>query len=675
MIPKGNLHAHGGRLATYITKGEDDERAELVEMRGFASDDLRAAFCDIQAIAESQTQCQKPFFHAYVRLPADEALTKEQWIETADRLGEKLGFEDQPRGVALHFLDDGTTHMHVAWSRIDTDQMKAIDPGLYLRKMKEVCRDLEKEFGLREVSSDLSPERQTAAAKRPEFEEARRLGLEVVDIRETIRSCFDRSDNGLSFAAALAEHGMGVARGDRRDYVVIDSECGMHALGKRICGVATEEIRERFGEPFRQSLPGVDELRGQMEARREAGRDGNRSSGGVAPAEQRETASGYPRSRAEIAAEVTALFKASDSGQSFAASLHERGYILARGDRRDFLLIDSDANHYSLPRLIDGARTADIRAKLADIDTDRLPDVAEAKAAMALRTAITGYQRGRGTMTELSSEQVDEQPRLEAQRWNDAAEQERRLQEQRLQNLKQQQGNSAEEAKRIEPQRRKDDERRAAEGEDNSAENRYAQALGQNYDMRDPYGSLARAAMAEHGAFKRQQEDLRKEIAATKDPQEREALQHRQRIEGFEYMAITSQRIAGISDAVSGKDSTQGTADRERAEFWKQEVAKAHEQRAQMMEARQKQEPQQQRGDNDRGTQAREAAARAADAQAQATAGLRPNETRETRAATPEARRGERDAQDSKAAGVDKTGSEPTRQQQQGRGSGGGRGR
>ena len=379
MIPKGNLHANGGKLATYITKGEDDEKAELIEMRGFAATDLQEAFSDIQDIADSQTQCQKPFFHAYVRLPKDESLTREQWLETANRIEAKLGFDGQPRGVALHFLEDGTAHMHVAWSRIDTDQMKAIDPGLYLRKMKEVCRELEVEFGLHQVSSELPPDRQTAAPKRPEFEQDRRLGIDGTEAREAIRSCYDRCDNGPSFAAALAEFDITLARGDRYAFVAVDSEGGLHALGKRTLGVTLAEIEGKLGADFAKSLPTVDAVREGIEARQEAA--------SAAPEVEAKEAHPAHQTQDEIKRCVTDLWNASDSGEAFVAGLEGLGLTLAKGDRRGFVLIDPQGEIHALPRMIEGARTADVREKLRDIDPASLPTVAEAKALTELAAA------------------------------------------------------------------------------------------------------------------------------------------------------------------------------------------------------------------------------------------------------------------------------------------------
>ena len=258
MIAKGNLHAHGGKLAAYLTTtGKGDLGAELVELRGFVADNIRDAFTDVQIQSEA-TRCQKPFFHAYMRLPAEESLTREQWLTVAGRVEKRLGFEDQPRAVAFHYKPDGSTHMHVAWSRIDLDTMKAIDPGLYKNKLKELCREMERDFGLTLVRNERDPEQQTRAAGRNEFEQSRRLNTDLKAIRETIRDCWDRSDNGRAFNAALEQQGLILARGDRRDFVVVDAEGGDHALGKRITGATAAETRARLADMDRTHLPSVD---------------------------------------------------------------------------------------------------------------------------------------------------------------------------------------------------------------------------------------------------------------------------------------------------------------------------------------------------------------------------------------------------------------------------------
>jgi hypothetical protein len=81
-------------------------------------------------------------------------------------------------------------------------------------------------------------------------------------------------------------------------------------------------------------------------------------------------------------AQVTALFEQSDSGPAFRAALEDAGYVLVRGDKRGFVLLDADGKAHSLPRQLPGVKAADLRAFMADINLETLPGVAEARAAL-----------------------------------------------------------------------------------------------------------------------------------------------------------------------------------------------------------------------------------------------------------------------------------------------------
>src|SRR3954452_24185482 len=208
MVVKGNLHADGQKLAAYLITGKKGERAELIELRGFASSDIHAAFIDVHIQAAEATQCEKPFFHSYVRLPEDEELFREQWKHAADRIEKQLGFEGQGRAIAFHHQPGGNTHMHIAWSRIDLEQRRARDPGLYKNKLKEIARQLECELGLTRISSERPAGHKTRAPGRKEFEQARRLGTDIAEIREAIRACWDTADNSRSWTSPLGLEGL-----------------------------------------------------------------------------------------------------------------------------------------------------------------------------------------------------------------------------------------------------------------------------------------------------------------------------------------------------------------------------------------------------------------------------------------------------------------------------------
>jgi hypothetical protein len=126
--------------------------------------------------------------------------------------------------------------------------------------------------------------------------------------------------------------------------------------------------------------------------------------------------------------------------------------------------------------------------------------------------------------------------------------------------------------------RQAEKEAEAKEAEIRDAKNRYAQALGDEYDIRDPYGSLARASMAEYASFRRDREELSRQIAAETDPDKRRTLELRQEIELCDYMTITSHRIAGQSEVIVGRSNTD-EAVRQRAQ------AKAYEERGRQLRA------------------------------------------------------------------------------------------
>ncbi len=90
-------------------------------------------------------------------------------------------------------------------------------------------------------------------------------------------------------------------------------------------------------------------------------------------------------------ATITALWRGTTTGKEFVAALSAAGWQLCRGDRREFVLLDAAGEVHGLARRIEGARAADIRARLADIDPATLPSVAAARDAMrGASAAATG---------------------------------------------------------------------------------------------------------------------------------------------------------------------------------------------------------------------------------------------------------------------------------------------
>lgn len=125
-------------------------------------------------------------------------------------------------------------------------------------------------------------------------------------------------------------------------------------------GLAEDRGPARFDDPAR------------TKARTRADKERAKTSG-ITPEERR--------------AAVTEAWRMSDDGLSLQASLEERGYLLARGDRRSYVVVDLACDVHSLPRQIEGAKTRDVAAKLQNLPVALLPTAERAKILMAQRAA------------------------------------------------------------------------------------------------------------------------------------------------------------------------------------------------------------------------------------------------------------------------------------------------
>lgn len=119
-------------------------------------------------------------------------------------------------------------------------------------------------------------------------------------------------------------------------------------------------------------------------------------------------------------AEITAAYEVSDTPEAFRAALEQKGYILAKGDRRGFVVVDKFGNPHSLTRYIEGHKAAAIKKNLAALDPDRLPSVDQAKEMM--RARAQAYEEARREQQDAAEER---EQLAEKRRRNEQAQKER----------------------------------------------------------------------------------------------------------------------------------------------------------------------------------------------------------------------------------------------------------
>lgn len=82
---------------------------------------------------------------------------------------------------------------------------------------------------------------------------------------------------------------------------------------------------------------------------------------------------------------IAVAWRRSDSGKAFASALMEQGYAICRGERRDFVVMDPNGKIHNPARHIDGAKVADIRARLKDLGPEQIFSIEEARERQRAR--------------------------------------------------------------------------------------------------------------------------------------------------------------------------------------------------------------------------------------------------------------------------------------------------
>lgn len=159
------------------------------------------------------------------------------------------------------------------------------------------------------------------------------------------------------------------------------------------------ELAAKFGLELPPGLKAWQEQQKQQKREKEKleptlAENAQEQASGISPEERR--------------AEITAAYEASDSAEAFRAALEQKGYVLARGDRRGLVVVDERGDVHSLSRYVKGHTAKQIKSRLAALEEGHLPSVDEAKEIMR--------RRAQAQEDRLREQQQDQQRRREQER-------------------------------------------------------------------------------------------------------------------------------------------------------------------------------------------------------------------------------------------------------------------
>ncbi len=149
MIIKSHIRGGYRAAAEYLKEQGQNEKIRLVEISDPGAKNLDDAFYNMWAIA-SRTRCTKPLHHISINPMKDERLTDKQILAIVERCEEKYGYKMfHHQRVIVEHIKDGRQHFHVIWNRLSLKTGKPVWPGQHWKKSKQVCREMEKELGLK----------------------------------------------------------------------------------------------------------------------------------------------------------------------------------------------------------------------------------------------------------------------------------------------------------------------------------------------------------------------------------------------------------------------------------------------------------------------------------------------------------------------------------------------
>jgi len=260
MILKASQRGGAKQLGLHLLRQDDNEHVEVHEVRGFVSEDVIGALKEAHAVSQG-TRCKQFLFSVSFNPPETEQVGTKTFEQAIDRVEAKTGLAGQPRVIVFH-EKEGRRHAHAVWSRIDAENMTAVNLPHFKLKLRDISRELYLEHewkmprGL--MNSDARDPRNFSLA---EWQQAKRMGQHARDVKAMMQECWAVSDSRAAFEQALSERGFILAKGDRRGHVAVSHRGEVLSIARSI-GKKVKDVSAKLGKLH--NLPSVEDARARM---------------------------------------------------------------------------------------------------------------------------------------------------------------------------------------------------------------------------------------------------------------------------------------------------------------------------------------------------------------------------------------------------------------------------
>lgn len=257
MILKASQRSGTQQLAQHLLNAAQNEHVIVHELRGFMADDLKGALQEIQAQAQANKKIRKPLFSMSINPPIGKKATVADFEDAANRIETLLGLANQPRTLVFH-EKEGRRHAHIVWSRVD-ENLKAIKLPFFKMKLTDLSRELYLEHGW-DLPKGLqhNQERDVTNFDLAEWQAAKRQKLNPKELKAHLQTLWQQSHDLGSFQKTLSDNGFALAKGDKRVFVLVDSEGEVRSLSRAL-SIKAKEVKAKLGEG--ENLLSVEEAK------------------------------------------------------------------------------------------------------------------------------------------------------------------------------------------------------------------------------------------------------------------------------------------------------------------------------------------------------------------------------------------------------------------------------
>ena len=291
MIIKSSQRASPRQLAYHLINDDENEIITLSDQRGLLSKNVMDALDDMELISQA-SRCEKHLYHISIN-PSQE-IQEDQWQIAWELYETEFSLEDLPYIEVTHVKPDGRRHKHRVYSRIDIDTGNAVTLSFTKVRNEKVSRILEyyfehpltpgkhnrsvitylKKEGFTEVAQRLEAEnapnkdRPVASANPREHQQQKRTKISIEEVKHELQTAYKQSDTGHAFEIAIAPKGYLMARGDKRDIVIIDEAGGLHSPRRRL-DVKAQDLRTKWQDLILEHLPTVEQVKQAQDSHRQ----------------------------------------------------------------------------------------------------------------------------------------------------------------------------------------------------------------------------------------------------------------------------------------------------------------------------------------------------------------------------------------------------------------------